>query len=354
MTAVADAARDPELVGHLADGTPVHAHTVAVAGGPELRVLELGATVASLHAFAPDADGVRPNVVLGHPDLAGYTAEPTPYFGAVVGRYANRIAGSRFTLGGTTYTLAANEGENCLHGGPGGFHSRVWEVTDAGADHLTLRLTSPDGDQGFPGDLTAEVTYRVTATSVHVDLRATTTATTVVNLTNHAYWNLAGEGSGSADGHLLTVEADTYLPVDEQAIPLEHPADLADTPLDLRSPTAVGQAARVAHEQTASTLGVDHCYLLRGEGVRLAARLTEPTTGRTLEVHTDQPGLQVYTGNHLDGSIAGPSARRYRQGDGVALETQRLPDAPNHDWMPSAVLEPGQVYRSHTEWRLVG
>ena len=266
MSPAGDAARDAELVGHLADGTPVHAHTVAVAGGPELRVLELGATVASLHAFAPDADGIRPNVVLGHPDLAGYTAEPTPYFGAVVGRYANRIAGSRFTLGGTEHTLAANEGENCLHGGPGGFHSRVWEVTDAGADHLTLRLTSPDGDQGFPGELTAEVTYRVTATSVHVDLRATTVATTVVNLTNHAYWNLAGEGSGSADGHLLTVEADAYLPVDEQAIPLEHPADLAGTPLDLRSPTAVGHASRVAHEQTAITLGVDHCYLLRGEG----------------------------------------------------------------------------------------
>ena len=200
----------------------------------------------------------------------------------------------------------ANEGENCLHGGPGGFHSRVWKVTDAGADHLTLRLTSPDGDQGFPGELTAEVTYRVTATSVHVDLRATTTATTVVNLTNHAYWNLAGEGSGSADGHLLTVEADTYLPVDEQAIPLAHPADLAGTPARPAVAHRRGPGVAGGARADGDTLGVDHCYLLRGEGMRLAARLTEPTTGRTLEVHTDQPGLQVYTGNHLDGSSPAP------------------------------------------------
>ena len=337
----------------------MHAHTVGMPGGPQLRVLDLGATVASLHALSGDAgqadqSGRSPSLVLGHPTVRGYTAEPTPYFGAVVGRYANRIAGSRFTLNGTTYRLAANEGENCLHGGPGGFHSRIWTVVDAAADELTLRLTSPDGDQGFPGELTATVTYRVTASSVHIDLRAESTAPTVVNLTNHTYWNLAGEGSGSVDRHLLGVEADRFLPVDREAIPLEQPAEVAGTPLDLRTPVEIGVAARGDHPQTSGTLGIDHCYLIRGEGMRLAATLVEPATGRILEVHTDQPGLQVYTGNYLDGSIVGPSGRRYRQGDGVALETQRLPDAPNRDWLPSPVLEPGQTYTSRTEWRLRG
>jgi len=345
---------EPERWGSLPDGTAVHCHSVGGDDRPLVRVLDLGATVASLQVFEPDARGSRPDVVLGHLGLAGYTAEPTPYFGAVVGRYANRIAGSRFDLHGVTHTVTANEGGNCLHGGPGGFHSRVWTVTDAGPDSLTLQLVSPDGDQGFPGELTTTVTYRVTAASVHVDIAATTTAPTVVNVTNHTYWNLSGEGSGTVDTHLLTVDADEYLPIDAESIPLPSgPAPVAGTALDLRRATAIGAVARLDDPQTATTTGLDHCLLIRGDGLRRAARVEDPATGRVLEVHSDQPGLQVYTGNYLDGSIVGTSGRRYRQGDGIALETQRLPDAPNRSWQPSPVLEPNHTYHSSTEWRFM-
>lgn len=343
-----------ERWGELPDGAAVYCHTIGGGDLPELRVLDLGATVVSLRAFAPDAQGARPNVVLGHPGLAGYLTAPTPYFGAVVGRYANRIAGSRFDLDGVTYPVAANEGDNCLHGGPGGFHTRVWTVTDAGHDSLRLQLVSPDGDQGFPGELTTTVTYRVTANSVQIDITASTTAPTVVNVTNHAYWNLSGEGEGSVDTHLLTVDADGYLPIDEQSIPLAGPDPVAGTALDLRAAPTIGAVTRLDEEQTANTLGLDHCLLIRGDGLRRAARLEDPATGRVLEVHSDQPGLQVYTGNYLDGSIVGTSGRRYRQGDGIALETQNLPDAPNRDWdwAPSPVLRPGDEYTSTTQWRL--
>lgn len=340
-----------EVIGHLRDGSPVHAHTIGGAGGPQLRILDLGATVASLHAFNADASGSQPNVVLGHWDLAGYTATPTPYFGATVGRYANRIAHSRFTLDGATHTLHPNEGDTCLHGGPKGFHSRLWTVTHTSPSSIALALVSADGDQGFPGELTATVTYTVTDLTVRVDLAATTTAPTVVNLTNHTYWNLSGEGSGSVDGHHLTVDAERYLPIDRHSIPLAAPEPVAGTALDLRHGNTIGAGVRAVNPQTATTRGIDHCYLIGKDGLRRAARLEEPRTGRCLEVHTDQPALQVYTGNYLDGSIVGTSGRRYRQGDGVALETQNLPDAPNRDWAPSPTLAPGQLYATTTEWR---
>ena len=341
----------PEVIGHLRDGSPVHAHTIGGPGQPQVRILDLGATVASLHAFSADSTGARASIVLGHRDLAGYTATPTAYFGATVGRYANRIAHSQFTLGGATYTLPPNEGDTCLHGGPRGFHSRLWTVTETSRDRVALELVSADGDQGFPGELTATVTYTVTDHTVRVDLTATTTAPTVVNLTNHTYWNLAGEGSCSVDGHHLTVDAERYLPIDDHSIPLAGPEPVAGTPLDLRLGSAIGAAVRAVHPQTATTRGIDHCYLIVGDGIRRAARLEDPRTGRSLEVHTDQPGLQVYTGNYLDGSTLGTSGRCYRQGDGVALETQNLPDAPNRDWAPSPTLSPGQVYASSTVWR---
>lgn len=340
-----------EVIGHLRDGSPVHAHTIGGPGRPQLRVLTLGATVASLEAFSADGSGARPNIVLGHCDLAGYLATPTPYFGATVGRYANRIADSRFTLGATTHTLAPNEGDTCLHGGPGGFHSRVWTVTHTGEDVLSLELVSADGDQGFPGELTARVTYTVTEAAVRVDYAATTTASTVVNLTNHTYWNLAGEGSGSVDRHRLTVDAERYLPIDGHSIPRAGPEPVAGTPMDLRHGDPIGASVRTTYPQTATTRGIDHCFLISGDGIRRAARLEDPSTGRSLEIHTDQPGLQVYTGNHLDGSTLGTSGRQYRQGDGIALEAQRLPDAPNQDWAPSPTLSPGQLYTSTTEWR---
>ncbi len=339
------------VVGHLRDGSPVHAHTIGGPGRPQLRILDLGATVASLEAYSPNAEGERPNVVLGHHDLAGYLATPTPYFGATVGRYANRIAGSRFSLAGATHTLTPNEGDTCLHGGPGGFHSRVWTVLAAGPDAIALELVSADGDQGFPGELTAMVVYTVSDAAVRIHYEASTTASTVVNLTNHTYWNLTGEGSGSVDRHRLFVDADRYLPIDAHSIPLSGPEPVDGTPMDLRNGASIGATVRAAHPQTRTTRGIDHCYLVPGGGTRRAARLEDPSTGRALEVHTDQPGLQVYTGNYLDGSTLGTSGRRYRQGDGIALEAQRLPDAPNRDWAPSPTLSPGQLYTSTTEWR---
>ncbi len=340
-----------EVIGHLRDGSPVHAHTIGGLGLPRLSVLTLGATVASLEAFSPGTDGARPNVVLGHRDLAGYLARPTPYFGATVGRFANRIAASRFTLGGATHTLAPNEGDTCLHGGPGGFHSRVWTVLAAAPDMIALELVSADGDQGFPGELTATVVYTVAEASVRIHYEARTTASTVVNLTNHTYWNLAGEGCGSVDRHRLTVDAEQYLPIDGHSLPLAGPEPVAGTPMDLRHGDPIGASVRTSHPQTADTRGIDHCFLISGDGIRRAARLEDPGTGRSLEVHTDQPGLQVYTGNYLDGSAIGTSGRRYRQGDGIALEAQGLPDAPNRDWAPSTTLSPGQLYTSTTEWR---
>ena len=341
----------PEQVGRLADGSPVHAHTIGGPDQPKVRVLDLGATVASLHAFSADSTGHRPNVVLGHHDLGGYTATTPTYFGATVGRFANRLAHSRFTVHGATHHVLANEGATCLHGGPGGFHSRLWTVTSADRDSVVLELVSADGDQGFPGELTATVSYTVTDLTVRVDLSATTTAPTVVNLTNHTYWNLAGEGEGSVDGHRLTVDAEHYLPVDESSIPLDGPQPVEGTALDLREGVTIGASVRATHQQTSITRGIDHCYVVGNEGMRRAARLEEPRSGRQLEVHTDQPALQVYTGNYLDGGTVGTSGRRYRQGDGVALETQNVPDAPNRDWAPSPILEPGQVYTSTTEWR---
>lgn len=340
-----------EVIGHLRDGSPVQAYTIGGAGGPRLRILDLGATVASLHAFSADSTGAQPNIVLGHRDLSGYTSTPTAYFGATVGRYANRIAHSRFTLHGVTYTLPPNERDTCLHGGPGGFHSRLWTVTHASPDSLGFELVSGDGDQGFPGELTATAMYTVDGSVVRVLLTATTTAPTVVNLTNHTYWNLAGEGSGSTDGHQLTVDAERYLPIDRHSIPLAGPERVTGTAFDLRHGISIGASVRAAHPQSAATRGIDHCYLIDKAGMRRAARLEEPRSGRCLEVYTDQPALQVYTGNYLDGSTLGTSGRRYRQGDGVALETQNLPDAPNRDWAPTPTLAPGQVYASATEWR---
>ncbi len=343
----------PARFGELPDGRPVTAYPLVGDDGTQLTVLDLGATVQRLRAFADGPGGAGGvDVVLGFPDLAGYLADPAPYFGAVVGRYANRLAGSSFVLDGQTHHVTSNEGATCLHGGPGGFHRQLWEVTAYADAAITLELVSPDGDQGFPGRLVATATYTVGPGLVTIDLAATTDAPTVVNLTNHAYFNLAGEGIGSVDGHLLTVDADAYLPIDDESIPVGHAADVQGTPFDLTLPVLVGDRARDPHEQIGAVGGIDHAFQLRGEGLRRAARLEDPASGRVLEVHTDQPALQVYTGNSLDGSIVGRGGSRYRQGDGIALETQRHPDAPNQPWLPSAVLRPGETYRSVTQWRL--
>lgn len=331
--------------GRMPDGTPVTAYELSVDGGLVLTVLDLGATVQSL----AEGEGER-SVVLGYDDVASYLSPDNAYQGAVVGRYANRIAGARFGLDGTTHELEANDGENSLHGGHHGYHLRVWTLVDHDEDSLTLGLDSPDGDQGYPGHLSVRARYEVAKDSVSLTLSATCDGRTVVNLTNHSYLNLAADGS-SVDDHVLTVHADRYLPVDGAAIPLGGPEDVTGTPFDLRGGARLGDRVRDGHPQVRQAQGIDHSFELRGGGLREVAVLTEPRTGRRLTLLTDQPALQVYTGNWLDGTTWG-GGRLLRQGDGVALETQRHPDGPNRPDLAAATLEPGEEYRNTTVWRL--
>jgi galactose mutarotase-like enzyme len=334
--------------GELEDGRAVHRLVLGHAPGPVLQVLDLGATVHRLEIAG--GDGVRRNVVLGHASPADYLAS-TDYLGGSIGRYANRIAGGTFPLDGRQIRLGAHDRGNHLHGGPDGFDRRLWEVVEHSADRAVLRLESPDGDQGFPGHLAARVTYDVTDAEVRLTFEATTDAPTVVNLTNHAYFNLDGEGSGTVDGHRLTLLADEYTPVDATGIPLGPHAPVHGTPFDFRSATVLGPAIRTAHEQVVAARGIDHNYVLRGTGRRTAAILESPRTRTRLELTTDQPGLQVYTGNFLDGTRGSVDGALYRQGDGIALEPQLFPDSPNRPDFPDAVLRPGESYRREMAWR---
>lgn len=349
--AVADGARLLHRgdFGRLRDGRPVARWTLA-AGGLECAILTWGAVVQEL--WAPDRAGRRANVVLGLPRLADYVERNRPFLGAVVGRYANRIANAEFELDGVRHRLDANEGPHCLHGGRRGFASRLWHVastrTGRDAASLTLRCASPDGDQGFPGALVLEATYTLRGGALRLDFRAATDRATVLNPTSHLYWQLAGDGAGTVDDHELTVPASRFLPADGDGVPAREPAAVAGTAFDLRAPAPLGE--RLRDPRLAASRGFDHHFLLDGPG--LAARLSHPASGRRLEILTSEPGLQVYTGNHLDGSLAGTSGRLYRQGDGVALETQHAPDSPNRPEFPSTVLRPGRVFASTTVFRL--
>ncbi|GAB3026628.1 aldose 1-epimerase [Nocardioides flavus (ex Wang et al. 2016)] len=324
--------------------------TIGAAPGPVAEVLTLGATVHRL--LVTCGDGERRNVVLGHPDVEERLASGD-YVGGTIGRYANRIAAGRFTLDGRDVEVGTNDRGNSLHGGPDGFHARLWDVVSHEADEVVLSLVSPDGDQGFPGEVRVSVRYRVEGEVVGVTMEATTDAATVVNLTNHAYLNLDGEGAGTVDGHELTVEADEFTPVDATGIPLGDHAPVAGTPFDLRAPALLGPVVRTEHPQIADAKGIDHNYVVQGSGLRRAAVLTSRATRTSAEVWTDQPGLQVYTANGLDGTRRGTGGGRYRQGDGVALEPQLFPDSPNRPEWPSAVLRPGETYVARLQWRFV-
>ena len=336
------------VFGQMPDGRDVPLLTIGTAPGPVVEVLALGATVHRLEVTG--GDGQRRNVVLGHPDVAERLASGD-YIGGTIGRYANRIAGGRFVLDGREVTVGAHDRGNSLHGGPDGFDVRLWDVVSHGPDEVVLSLTSPDGDQGFPGTVEVTVACRVVGDSVSVEMVATTDATTVVNLTNHAYLNLDGEGAGTIDDHLLVVEADDYTPVDATGIPLGEHAPVDGTPFDFREAAPLGPAIRGEHPQVVDARGIDHNYVVRGEGLRRAAVLESPRTRTRVELWSDQPGLQVYTGNFLDGTRRSTGGGRYRQGDGIALEPQLFPDSPNRPEWPSAVLRPGQTYRWSQEWR---
>lgn len=334
--------------GVLPDGRPVRRLSLGQPPGPVLSLIDLGATVQGLEVTC--GDGQRREVVLGQGSVEDYLAS-TDYLGSTVGRYANRIARGRFELDGRTVQVGVNDRGNHLHGGPDGFDRRLWHLEEHSETHAVLTLESPDGDQGFPGTLHARVRYVVLDDRVTVALEAHADATTLVNLTNHAYVNLDGVGAGTIDDHELLVDADAYTAVDSEGIPLGDHAPVDGTPFDLRTPTRLGSVVRSGHEQVVAVRGVDHNYVLRGEGMRRAAVLASRRTGTTMELHTDQPGLQVYTGNFLDGGRPAAGGGRYRQGDGIALEPQRFPDSPNHPTWPSAVLRPDEVYRASIQWR---
>ncbi|GGS43998.1 aldose epimerase family protein [Streptomyces cinerochromogenes] len=320
-----------ELFGTLSDGTPVHRWTLE-RGGVRVRVLSYGGIVQSVEV--PDGAGRTTDVVLGFPELAGYLAHPEPYLGAVIGRYANRIAGGRFCLDGRTYALARNNGPNSLHGGERGFDKRVWDVEPV-AHGLRLSRVSPDGEEGFPGRLAVTVTYTLTESgALRIVYEADTDAPTVVNLTQHTYWNLSGSGSGPAGTHELRLAASRYTPADADLIPAGEPADVTGTRFDFRTARRTGS-------------GYDHNFVL-DKGVTGAAEevaeLYDPASGRRLTVATTEPGLQLYTADHLSGPFS--------PGAGIALETQHFPDSPNRPDFPSTVLRPGEVFRSETVYAL--
>ncbi|MGQ7749272.1 aldose epimerase family protein [Streptomyces sp. WC2508] len=314
-----------EEFGTLADGTQVHRWTLE-RDGTRVRVLTYGGIVQSVEV--PDRDGVRAGVALGLPDLAGYQEFSGPYFGALVGRYANRIGGARFELDGRVHRLTANEGRNQVHGGAGGFDKRVWRAREV-ADGVELSLVSEDGEEGFPGRLAVSAAYTLDeGGALRITYRATTDAPTVLNLTNHTYWNLAGAGSGSALGQTLRIAAGRITPADAESLPTGEFLPVDGTRFDFREPVPLGA-------------GYDHNFVLDGAGQGPAAELYDAASGRMLSVTTTEPGLQLYTADHFDGRPFGPCA-------GIALETQHFPDSPNRPAFPSTVLRPGEEFVSTT------
>jgi aldose 1-epimerase len=336
-----------EHFGTLPDGREVERFVLRSAG-VEAAVLTYGGVLQSLRA--PDTFGAVAEVTLGYDDLDGYLADTT-FVGAVIGRYANRIAHGRFILDGVEHVLPRNNGDACLHGGPGGFHTKLWEPRQMPGG-VELSLTSPDGDMGFPGTLSASVTYVLDDGGLSVSYTAETDAPTVVNLTNHTYWNL--DGSGSVEDHVLELPAPRFVAVDQGLIPTGiEPVE--GTPMDFRTPRPIGERLRSATGQLRHAHGYDHAWVMddaAGAGaLRLIGRASAPRSGRILDVLTDQPSVQFYSGNFLDGSVVGRGGA-WRQGDGFCLETQHLPDSPNHPDFPSTVLRPGNRYTTRTVFRL--
>jgi len=332
------------------DGRPVDVFTLTNHHGIEVRAISYGGIIVSLRV--PDRHGNFDDVVLGYDALEGYLRAST-YFGAIVGRYGNRIAKGRFTLDGQTYALATNNGPNHLHGGTKGFDKVLW-TGEQGAGHhgawVTFRYTSADGEEGYPGTLQAEVTYALTdEDELVLEYVAATDRPTPVNLTQHSYFNLTG-ARRDVLGHELTIDADRFTPVDATLIPTGVLAAVAGTPFDFRRPTAIGARIAQSDEQLGHGKGYDHNFVLNRKGPALehAARLLEPASDRSLDIYTTEPGLQFYSGNFLDGTITGKSARIYQHRWGLCLETQHFPDSPNQPGFPSTILRPGQEYRSKT------
>lgn len=340
--------------GQMPDGEAVELFTLKNANGMTVEIASYGATITSIQV--PDRDGNMGEVTLGFDNLEGYLAGH-PFFGVVAGRYANRIANGQFRLNGQVYDLAKNNGPNHLHGGIEGFDKKLWDAKSFDADDgigVELTYVSPDGEEGYPGTLTSKVTYTLTDdNAIQIDYEARTDAPTVINLTNHAYFNLKDAGASTILGHEIMINADQYIPTDDTNIPLGPLADVADTPFDLRAPKLIGAGINQDDEQITFGYGYDHTFVINREsgGLALAAEVYEPTTGRVMEVLTSEPGVQFYTGNHLDGSLTGKDGVTFQRRSGFCLETQHYPDSPNQADYPSTVLRPGQTYRSTTAYR---
>jgi aldose 1-epimerase len=353
----ATAHREP--FGALPDGTPIESVLLTGGNGVTARIMTLGAALQSFSG--PDRSGKVADVTLGYDDARSYVEHPN-YWGQTIGRYANRIAGGHFTLDGKTYQLPQNDKANSLHGGAVGFDKRVWQVVEVsdkgGLARVALRLVSPSGDQGYPGTLTVTTTYTLDDHgSLTIDFDATTDAPTIVNLTNHALFNLAGEGApGGALGHRLTVAAQRYTPVDGALIPTGELKAVAGTPFDFTSGRMLGEVVRDGRDpQIVIGRGVDHNFVLdagKTAEPKLAVRLQDPGSGRVLEVLTDQPGIQIYTGNFLDGTLVGKNKHVYRMGDGIALEPQLFPDTPNQPAFGWARVDPAAPYHHRMIYRL--
>ncbi len=342
--------------GKTADGKSTMLYTLKNTQGMEVRISNYGGTIT--HWLAPDKNGQLEDIVLGYDSLAGYLKE-SPYFGAIIGRYGNRIAKGKFTLNGKNYTLAVNNGVNTLHGGLQGFDKQVWDTETINAhDEVGLKMTylSKDGEEGYPGNLAVTVTYLLkNDNSLQIDYQATTDQATPVNLTNHTYFNLTGNTKRDILEHQLTLNADRFLPVDETLIPTGILQDVTNTPFDFTKPEAIGKRInQLSDEQIVNGGGYDHCWVLNGQAgqLRQIATVTEPMSGRTLEVLTTEPAAQFYAGNFLNGSIVGKYNTTYGKRSGFCLETQHCPDSPNQPQFPNTILRPNQIYKSTTVYKL--
>jgi len=343
-----------EKFGTTPDGQAVDVYTLTNSQRVEVRIMTFGGIVLSVRV--PDRNGKLDDVVLGFDSLEPYFTN-SPYFGAIIGRYGNRIANGKFALDGTEYTLPKNNGPNTLHGGVKGFHKVVWQAEPLEKKNgvaLVLRYTSKDGEEGFPGNLKTKVTYTLTdSNELAIDYEATTDKATPVNLTSHSYFNLAGQGTGDVLADELQINADRFIPVDKTLIPTGELRPVKGTPMDFTKPTAIGAHIKDNYDQLTMALGYDQTFVLnrKGSGLEFAARVHEPSTGRILEIETTEPGVQFYAANNLDGSLTGKQGRVYKQYYALCLETQHFPDSPNHPGFPSTILRAGETYHSKTVYK---
>lgn len=354
LVAQAQATVTKENFGKTADGENIDLYTLKNIHGVEAKITNYGGIVVSLKV--PDRSGKFDDVVLGFNDLADYL-KPHPYFGALIGRYGNRIAKGRFTLNGVEYKLAVNNGENTLHGGIKAFDKVIWtgkEMKTKAGPAVTLNYLSKDGEEGYPGNLTVTVTYTLTnADDLRIDYSASTDKDTVINLTHHSYFNLAGEGNGDILNHRVLINATEFVPTDAGSIPTGKLKPVAGTPFDFLKMTAIGARINQDDEQLKFGNGYDHTWVIKGRpgALRLAAQVSEPTSGRRMQVWTTEPGVQFYTGNFLDGTLTGKSGKIYQRRYGFCLETQHFPDSPNHPSFPTTTLKKGATYKSTTIYR---